>query len=119
MPDNGAWPDLRSKGQSDSRVLLATTFHSTFLTDGRLCSITPGKCAENASERIEDETEVGRIPTCGSYLPDLFLVHLFISDVANGGDFGGENGFCVECACLMRKVQGSTPGGSIKYFAYF
>ena len=64
MLDNGAWPDLRIKGQSDSRVLLASTFHSTFLTDGRLCSITPGKCAENASERIEDETEVGRIHAC-------------------------------------------------------
>ena len=34
--------------------------------------------------------------------------------MSNGGDFGGENGFCVECACLMWKVQGSSPGGSTK-----
>ena len=34
----------------------------------------------------------------------------------NGGDFGGENGFCVECACLMRKVHGSTPRGGLMTF---
>ena len=39
--------------------------------------------------------------------------------MSNGGDFGGENGFCVECACLMRKVKGSTPEfGFLKLFDF-
>jgi len=34
------------------------------------------------------------------------------------GNLGFFTRFCVECACSMRKVQGSSPSGGTKYFAF-
>ena len=42
-------------------------------------------------------------------------VHVIIT---RAGRLGFGTRFCVECACSMRKVQGSSPSGGTKHFAF-
>ena len=94
-----------TKGRTHCSINISSLICSPF--DRRLiCKVCP------VSKEWREKTLAESFPL------QLLLCRLWClrecSAIVRDGKSGSCTRFCVECACSMRKVQGSTPGGSTK-----